>query len=135
MKSGFLDSLRSVLNINLDMISRNEDNELYISGTYHNPNLKVPLEQVDPILPVILRYGHDNPNETGVDDWTTMSDHIVFHEAGIPFICFGVEDHPDYHRPTDDFENIDPFFFGSSVETIRFAIVELDKYLAKDADR
>lgn len=34
----------------------------------------------------------------------------VFHCEKIPFIYFGVEDHKDYHRPTDDFANIEPEF-------------------------
>ncbi|VAW16585.1 hypothetical protein MNBD_BACTEROID03-2709 [hydrothermal vent metagenome] len=34
-----------VLNINLDMISRNDKNQLYASGTYHSPELKKILNQ------------------------------------------------------------------------------------------
>ena len=36
-----------------------------------------------------------------------QSDHGAFHAAGIPFVYFGVEDHPDYHKPTDTFDKID----------------------------
>ena len=36
-----------------------------------------------------------------------QSDQGVFHGIGIPFVYFGVEDHPDYHRPTDDVSRID----------------------------
>ena len=25
---------------------------------------------------------------------------------GIPFVYFGVEDHPDYHKATDDYEMV-----------------------------
>ncbi|KAB2948762.1 MAG: M28 family peptidase, partial [Phycisphaerae bacterium] len=34
-------------------------------------------------------------------EWTYQSDHYVFFSEKIPFLYFGVEDHPDYHRPTD----------------------------------
>ncbi len=131
MKPGVLDSLNPVLNVNLDMISRNAGNELYTGGTYHYPELKRPLDSVRPAPPVMLLQGHDRPDVPGVDDWTGMSDHIVFHEASIPFVYFGVEDHPDYHRPTDDYENIDPVFFGAAVETIRRAIVNLDEAFSR----
>lgn len=92
------------MNINMDMISINDRNELYASGTYHHPGLKPLLEEVERGT-VNLRFGHDRP-EQGSDDWTGQSDHGVFHQNGIPFIYFGVEDHPHYHRPTDIFENI-----------------------------
>ncbi len=36
----------------------------------------------------------------------------------IPFIYFGVEEHKDYHRPTDTFENIDIGFFVESSNVV-----------------
>ncbi|MCC7291645.1 MAG: M20/M25/M40 family metallo-hydrolase [Phycisphaerales bacterium] len=39
-------------------------------------------------------------------EWTYQSDHYVFFAEKIPFIYFGVEDHPDYHRPTDTADKI-----------------------------
>ncbi|HVF46759.1 MAG TPA: M28 family peptidase, partial [Pyrinomonadaceae bacterium] len=63
----------------------------------------------------------------GRDDWTMQSDHAAFHARGIPFIYFGVEDHPDYHKPTDDFERIQPEFYVKAVETIIQAIKLFDK--------
>lgn len=119
-----LDSI--VLNINLDMISRSERDELYAVGTYHYPFLRPFIETVAERAPVTLLKGHDRPDQPGVQDWTHSSDHAVFHRAGIPFVYFGVEDHPDYHRPTDIFENIAPDFFIRSVKTILDAVRELD---------
>jgi hypothetical protein len=49
--------------------------------------------------------GHDTGSQT--DDWTTQSDHAAFHAKKIPFLYFGVEDHPDYHKITDTPEKID----------------------------
>jgi hypothetical protein len=66
---------------------------------------------------------------TGSNDWTTQSDHAAFHAEGTPFLYFGVEDHPDYHRASDDVERIEPDFFVRSVETILAAVRGLDREL------
>lgn len=114
-----------LLNINMDMLSRSEKGELYAAGTFHYPQLKPALEAVQKKAPVKLLLGHDTPG-SGRDDWTLQSDHGAFHREKIPFIYFGVEDHKDYHRPTDDFENIQPEFFVKAVETIVRIVVSLD---------
>lgn len=116
------------LNINMDMISRNDKNELYAVGTYHYPQLKSALETVQKDAKVKLLFGHDRP-ELKRDDWTGQSDHAVFHREKIPFIYFGVEDHKDYHQPTDDFENINQEFYVHAVETIIEAVKGFDKDL------
>jgi hypothetical protein len=115
------------LNINLDMLSRSSRNEIYAAGTYHYPALKPPLEAVQRRAQVSLLFGHDVPRERSrVDDWTLQSDHGEFHKAKIPFVYFGVEDHPDYHKPTDTADKIDPAFYRRVVEMILDAIVTLD---------
>ncbi|HJR09480.1 MAG TPA: M28 family peptidase [Pyrinomonadaceae bacterium] len=120
-----------VLNVNLDMISRNDRNELYASGIYHYPFLKPYLEKTRKHAHVKLLFGHDSPDLPPQDNWTTQSDHVAFHRAKIPFVYFGVEDHKDYHKPTDDFENIQPAFYVHAVETILDALKAFDKNLSK----
>lgn len=115
-----------VLNVNLDMISHNDQNELYAAGTYHYPFLKPYLQKVAASAPVKLLFGHDSPDLPPVQNWTTQSDHFAFHRVKIPFIYFGVEDHKDYHRPTDDFENINQSFYVRAVETIIESVKTLD---------
>lgn len=115
-----------VLNINMDMLSRNDKGELYAAGAFHYPQFKSVLAAVQKTAPVKLLLGHDIPG-TGRDDWTGQSDHAAFHRAGIPFIYFGVEDHKDYHRPTDTFENIQPEFYVRAVETILEVLREIDR--------
>jgi hypothetical protein len=66
-----------------------------------------------------------------VEDWTDQSDHKIFHDAGIPFVYFGVEDHADYHRPTDTAERIDETFFGDVADLIVEAVIALDRGLDK----
>lgn len=107
-----------VLNVNLDMVSHNDRNELYAVGTHHYPFLKPYLEKVGARAPVKLLFGHDTPGLPRGQDWTGQSDHYAFHKLKIPFVYFGVEDHKDYHKPTDDFENINQVFYVHAVETI-----------------
>jgi Zn-dependent M28 family amino/carboxypeptidase len=117
------------VNVNMDMVSHSERGELYVAGTYHTPVLEPHLERVAARSRVKLLFGHDRPGLPDGDDWTNSSDHGAFHRAGIPFVYFGVEDHPDYHKPTDDFETITPDFFTAAAGTIADAIAELDRSL------
>jgi len=117
-----------VLNINMDMISRSAVDELYVSGTLHYPFLKPVLEGVEHPDNLKILFGHDQPG-TGSDDWTNSSDHAPFHQAGIPFLYFGVEDHPGYHRPNDVFEDIFPVFFHTASEYVLEVIRETDLLL------
>lgn len=122
-------SLRRVaLNVNLDMVSRT-DGVLWAGGAYHTPALRPILESVADAAPLDLRLGHDRPNAPEGDDWTLSSDHASFHRLGIPFVYFGVEDHVDYHEPTDDFERIDPAELTTSVQTILMGLRALDAAL------
>ena len=120
---------RIALNVNLDMVSRSDKREIYVAGTHHYPDLKAPLEAVAKRAPIKVLFGHDTPKAAGgtVDDWTNQSDHGAFHAAKIPFVYFGVEDHPDYHKPTDTADKINKAFFADVAETILDAVIALDK--------
>jgi Zn-dependent M28 family amino/carboxypeptidase len=119
-----------LLNVNMDMISHNDRNELYASGTYHYPALKQYLAPVIAQAKVKLLLGHDRPEQLR-DDWTNQSDQASFHRAKIPFVYFGVEDHQDYHKPTDDFANINQRFYINAVEVIMESVKALDKGFSK----
>lgn len=107
-------SLENILiNINLDMVSRNEKNEIYLAGTYHYPALKEKLTHIDQVSELNVRFGHDKPS-LGHNNWTHSSDHAPFHNKKIPFLYLGVEDHEDYHKHTDTFEKINPAFLYRS---------------------
>ena len=127
-----LDSI--VANVNLDMISRSEEGELWACGTrYHKP-LRSVLTSVakeraaDDRERVALRFGHDGP--FSLHSWTRSSDHYPFHKQRIPFVYFGVRNHEDYHKPSDEFERIDPAFFESSVRLIIRSIEAIDAYFS-----
>jgi hypothetical protein len=122
---------RIALNVNLDMVSRTYG-VLWAAGSSHTPALRPILEGVAKSAPLRLRLGHDRPGAPEGQDWTDSSDHGPFHRMGIPFVYFGVEDHPDYHRPTDEFEKVDPKEFTTAVQTILMALRALDAALPLD---
>ena len=116
-----------LMNINMDMISTNFENELFAVGTYHYPFLKPYIQDYTSDAPVNVLFGYDS--DEWDQDWTLSSDHGPFHQEGIPFIYFGVEDHPHYHAPTDVYENINPEFYENAVETIIDVIAQMDRDL------
>jgi Zn-dependent M28 family amino/carboxypeptidase len=100
-------------NLNLDMVGRNNFNRIFAAGTSYTPSLKPLVEQVAMRSSVKVILGHDRSQLVAgnVEDWTDSSDHGPFHDAGIPFLYFGVEDHEDYHAPTDTVGGIKPDFY------------------------
>lgn len=122
--SVFLEKVK--LNINLDMIAQNDSNEIYAVGTYHYPEFKPILENIE-TKEINLSFGHDDPN-SDLDDWTFASDHGPFHQQGIPFVYFGVEDHEHYHQHTDDFETIPQEFYKGTTRLILNAILAFDEW-------
>ncbi|MCC6241553.1 MAG: M28 family peptidase [Gemmatimonadaceae bacterium] len=104
------------LNINLDMVARQDGKALWVVGTSHYPTLKPIAEAAVEGSPISVRFGHDTKDLKPGDDWTGSSDHAPFHAKGIPFLYLGVEDHPDYHKPGDDADKIDASFFRATVD-------------------
>lgn len=123
-----IDLKRVGLNMNFDMIARGDKGEIYASGSYHVPVLKTLLAPLGGNNGVKLVFGHDRP-EQGQDDWTKQSDHYAFFKAGVPYIYFGVEDHPDYHQPTDTADKIKPEFFLGVIDLIVKASQTFDQAL------
>ncbi len=119
-----------IMNINMDMVSRSEKNELYAVGSHAYPVLRPYIEQAMASSTVKLLTGHEGPGVARTDDWTNQSDQGAFNARGIPFIYFGVEDHPGYHRPSDEFAFITPTFYVGAVETVLDALLALDRDLA-----
>jgi Zn-dependent M28 family amino/carboxypeptidase len=121
----------AAMNVNLDMVSRNDRHEIFAAGIHHYPQFKPMLEDVRSRARVQLLFGHDRPiyRSAGVDDWTWASDHGAFHGAGVPFVYFGVEDHADYHTPTDTADKIDRQFFGDVADMIVDAVLTFDARL------
>ncbi|PKQ44690.1 M28 family peptidase [Confluentibacter flavum] len=112
------------LNLNLDMISRGDDKELFVVGTRYNENLKQLILNFKAIGDIKLIAGHDGEDQK--ENWTYSSDHASFYKKKIPFLYFGVADHKDYHQPTDDFENIQPQFYIDAVNNIISIFKKID---------
>lgn len=121
-----LDSI--AVNLNMDMVARTSG-VLWAGGAHHTPALRPILEDVAARAPLDLRLGHDSPGAPEEDDWTAQSDHAAFHAVGIPFVYLGVEDHPDYHRPSDDFERVDPGEYMDAIRTALLVLLALDEAL------
>jgi Zn-dependent M28 family amino/carboxypeptidase len=115
-----------IFNLNMDMVSRNDKNEIYASGTFHYPQLSKYIDSIRPLTKVTVSLGHDDASKGASDDWTTQSDHYAFHQKGIPYIYFGVEDHPDYHQPTDSFEKVNKSFYYQVCNMIAATAVLID---------
>ncbi len=119
------------LNINFDMISRNPANEIYVVGTYPFPQFKSTIATVAKTSSLNVSYGHDNPNDKIKDYWMHSSDNAPFFEKGIPNITFSEEDHPGYHKATDDYDVTNHDFYIDVVKLINAFILSIDEEFPK----
>jgi Zn-dependent M28 family amino/carboxypeptidase len=116
-----------VLNINMDMVSRNDKNELYVCGLTQFPQLKGFVDAaVGGSSKVKLLSGHDR-KEDGGNNWINQSDHYEFYKMKIPALYFGVEDHPDYHKRSDELEHIQPSFYYQATQKVLKVLQTADK--------
>lgn len=118
---------RIAANVNMDMVSRSDAGILWVAGATPYPQFKPLLETLAAEAPVTLKLGYDTG--TGRDNWMQLSDQGAFHAAGIPALLFSVEDHADYHRPTDEPERVQVGFYVRSVRTIAAFVERLDAAL------
>ncbi len=116
-----------VADVNVDMISRSSKDELFAAGARRHPVMQPLIDSLSEVALIALRQGHDGENYR--DDWTFRSDQAPFHEKQIPYILFGNEHHPDYHKPTDNAARIIPGFYYRSARTIAEFVRELDRSL------
>ena len=114
--SGPVTADRIALDINLDMIARQDGKALWVSGLSHNPAFKPLVDKAILSSSITIKLGHDTKDLKPGDDWTNSSDHAAFHAKGIPFLYLGVEDHADYHKAGDDADKVDPAFYRGAVD-------------------
>ena len=127
LDSTLVDRRGIAMAINLDMVSRSARREIYAAGTSFAPWLLPILQDVQSRAAVTIRFGHDRPSPPApLEDWTHSSDHGPFHDAGIAWVYFGVEDHADYHKPTDTSSRVDAAFYGDAADMIIEAIRAID---------
>jgi Zn-dependent M28 family amino/carboxypeptidase len=116
-----------LIDVNMDMVGRNINNELYAAGPSKYPQLR-PLAEAAVACapaPIILKLGHDSGGRG--QDWTDQSDQGAFHAKGIPFVYFGEEDHPDYHRVGDSPDHLMPAFLISSARLVADFVRRFDE--------
>ena len=87
-----------IVMLNADMIGRDDARTIHIVGTQTAESLKGLVETANKRVGLKLVYDHA--------EWTFEGDHYVFFKESIPFLYFGVEDHRDYHKPTDTADKI-----------------------------
>ncbi len=116
---------RIALSMNFDMVGRSARREIYVAGPGRWPMLLPVLTAAVRGAPITVLFGHDTGG--GHDDWTQQSDHGVFHGAGIPFVYFGVEDHADYHQPTDTPDKITADFLDGVATVVLSSLTALDR--------
>jgi Zn-dependent M28 family amino/carboxypeptidase len=118
-----------VLNLNMDMVSRNDNNQLYVCGLAQFPQLKPFVDaSINSQGVVKLIPGHDKEDQ-GHDNWLNQSDQYEFYKLKIPMLYFGVEDHPDYHHLSDEFEHIQPAFYYQAIQRVLAVALAADKGL------
>ena len=127
MQSVVVDSSFIKLNINMDMVGRGDKNEIYAVGTYFHPELKLYVKEAAKGKSIKVLFGRDDPSKKL--NWINSSDHAPFHKAGVPFIYFGVDDHADYHKPTDTAEKIKAVFYLETIAMIKDTVKHLDANL------
>ena len=125
--SGIVPLNTIALDVSLDMVARQDGKALWVSGLSHYPALKPITDAIATSSSIPIKFGHDTKDLPRGDDWTNSSDHAAFHAKGIPFLYLGVEDHPDYHKPGDDADKVDPAFYRGAVEFAYALVREADK--------
>ena len=111
------------LNVNLDMVARSDQNEMYVCGLRHYPQFSKAVHSVQNKTTVNLLVGHDSGSFR--EDWTNQSDHYAFHKQNIPFLYIGVEDHADYHHITDTFDKVNLHSYIENCNLIAMLVKEL----------
>lgn len=120
------DSLDMVFNINMDMISRSKAKEIYAIGQLTQKELQPLIAGVNLPDGITIPKGHEGND--GKRSWLYASDHAPFLEQNIGALYFGVDNHTDYHKPTDDFERIDKNFYINIVDIIIQAFQAIDQF-------
>jgi hypothetical protein len=86
--------------LDLDMISRNDTNEVAIIGSKTSSDLKAINEKCNETIGMKLAYDQDR--------YFLQSDHYSFYRKDIPVLFYNTKDTPDLHKPSDDPEKIIP---------------------------
>lgn len=109
--------------LNADMISRDDTRTIHIVGTETAEVFRPTVVRANEGIGLTLKYDHP--------EWLYQSDHLVFYRKRIPILYFGVEDHVDYHQPTDTADKID----ADEIESVARLIYRATELLADSPQR
>ena len=107
----------TVAMVNLDMIGRS-DGDVLIGGVGTAEEFRDLLHEVEVKSPLTFKYA-STPRGS--------SDHLSFATAGVPVLFFFTGLHPDYHKPSDDWEKIDLVRTWQVVEAVRQTVDRLSR--------
>ena len=102
---------------NLDMISRGEEDVIFIEGGKSAPKLMEALRRANRSELRLMVDKHP--------DWLPRSDQWPFIQKGIPAVLFSVEDHEDYHKVTDHADKIIASLAARVSQMIALAVLDL----------
>ncbi len=88
---------RIIAMLNMDMIGRLKNDQVFMGGVGTSPNFRGWLEEAAVSLNLRLDYS---------DSGIAGSDHMSFNEKHIPVLFFFTGLHADYHRPSDTSDKI-----------------------------
>jgi hypothetical protein len=95
----------TVAMLNMDMIGRNEEDEIFIIGSdFLSRRLHEINESANERVGLRLDYSYNNLDDP--NQFYYRSDHYNYAKYGIPSIFYFNGTHDDYHQPTDTFEKI-----------------------------
>lgn len=114
-------------NLNADMIARSDNNKIWGVGLTQFPAYKYLVDSLKDKTTSILASGYDNSSFP--ENWVNSSDHASFYSKGIAFLYLGVEDHVDYHKPTDTYENVNLNKFTENANIFLQMALLLDRKL------
>ena len=124
-----IDLSRVSLVVNLDMVSRGDAGVIVASGTRGDIPLHDLVSGVAASHNLSVQFGHDRPWYLAgrVEDWSSSSDHGPFLAAGVRVLYYGVEDHDDYHSPTDTADRIPAPFFAEAASLVIDTVRAIDQ--------
>ena len=103
--------------INMDMIGRMSDKKVTIGGTGTSPSFKSILDELEPYYDINIRRSSEGYGP---------SDHASFYVNDIPVLFFFTGTHTDYHKPSDDWEQINAEGEKQILEMVHDIIYKID---------
>ncbi len=126
-----LHNRRPLLNINLDMVGRS------VTGCrLHWFSINFPewlkhwsMQANSPECHLKKQRRRVKQGATRID-WLRVSDHFVFHQAGVPFVFIGGSTHRDYHSFTDTPDKLNPKLLSFALQQSWQLLLMADRHFS-----